>query len=160
MYRKALFFSCLTLASLAGTYFAAAQPAPATVRYYQFVGVLNSQTGAQTGSATVFVCTNYSDTTISLRFLMRNWDGRLQVDQTFTVNQKRTYTFSTKDTVAYDEDSNAGLNTTSTNQGSMVIAASDAEVLCSGYVVNAGSSQATGISLLPRRFSAMPDSME
>lgn len=127
-------------------------------RIYQFSGVLNSAGGANAGTGTVFYCTNFSDATLTVRFLLRDRFGMTLSDSTRSISAKRTFSYATKSLLSIDED--VANDFAAFAQGSMVIAATETEILCNAAVIKADLATMEGYALTYRRFVQMPGAQE
>lgn len=124
---------------------ASAQTQNPPVRIYQFTGVYQDDATANTGTATVFTCTNFSNFGATLRFVIRDDVGTVVADKSAGLSPKNTFSYSTKATVAHSEvylDVQGSIK-----NGSMAMTSSELEVRCVGKVVSASSAQPTGYVL-------------
>src|SRR3954469_23549392 len=62
---------------------------------YRIAGVLNNSTQPFPGVATYFSCSSFSSVNERLRVIVKNFDGAVQADSTFTVASRRNFTIIT-----------------------------------------------------------------
>jgi hypothetical protein len=135
----------------------AAQTDPEVI-IYRFPGVLDNGGSGNTGTATVFHCTNFSGVTENIRFVTRNFDTTIQGNAVFPFGHLRTITAATKGTAAYDED--VTLNTGLVQQGTTAIAATSINIICTAMTIDASTAAPIGVALRGIRFSPVPGSQE
>src|SRR3954452_5140090 len=115
---------------------------------YRFPGVLDNGGAFNAGVATVFHCTNFSGENEIARFVVRNFDGQLLANSAVTIGHLRTRTQSTHNTNAYfDEVLNNGAGTGVVNQGTMAIAATSINVICTAMTIDASTVAPVGVAL-------------
>jgi hypothetical protein len=133
---------------------------PALTTIYRFSGVRNTIDAQETGTATVFLCSNYSATTQQVRIVVRADGATVVGDRTFEVPARDTTTASTKFTVAFFDDKVLLPIPVDVNQGNASIQATNANVHCTAMIVGAAAATPIGIALSPVRFLPAPGSME
>jgi len=125
---------------------------------YRFPGVRDDGSAANVGVATVFHCTNFSGVTESVRFVTRTPLGALVINANFAINHLQTMTTSTHSTAAYGGGSlSPGTALTS---GTMAIAATSMNIVCTAMTIDASAAVPTGVALHGIRFSPVPGSQE
>ena len=126
---------------------------------YRFPGVLDNGGAVNAGVATSIHCTNFSGATETVRFVTRGLDGNLRTNVTFNVVHLTTLTVSTHAAVAY-EDSQSLLNTGVVRQGTIAVAATSINIICTAMTIDASTVVPIGVALRGIRFSPVPGSQE
>jgi hypothetical protein len=141
------------------------QPTPASaaqsdpeIIIYRFPGVRDDGGAFNAGVATVFHCTNFSGVTENIRFVTRQSTGALVHNTLVTADHLQTWTTATHGTLAYFE--NTQLITGLVNQGTMAIAATSINIICTAETIDASSATPIGIARRGIRFSPVPGSQE
>lgn len=129
---------------------ASAQTANPPARIYQFTGVYQDSATANQGTATVFTCTNFSNTAVFIGLIIRQDTGTVVHDNGNYLDPKETYSFLTKQTVAH-VGWVAGVPGQVRN-GSAAISSTELEVRCVAEVVSASATQPTGYRLPHARY--------
>jgi len=124
---------------------------------YRFPGVVDIGGGANTASATVFHCTNFSGVTENIRLVTRGSDGVILSNVANIIDHLNTKTFATKFVASYFEIS---LNTGAVVQGTTAIAATSINVTCTAMSIDAASFVPIGVALRGIRFNPIPGSQE
>jgi hypothetical protein len=126
---------------------------------YRFAGVHDDGSGDGAGVATVFHCTNFSGATENLRFVTRNIFGTIATNVTASLQHLFSLAMSTHLTQAY---SGAGfsLSTGAVVEGTIAIAATSTNIICTAMVIDAANQKPVGIALRGIRFSPVPGSQE
>jgi hypothetical protein len=101
---------------------------------YRFPGVFDNGGIDNTGVATSFHCTNFSGAPENIRFVTRAADGTLLTNAAFTVNHLVTFTVSTHATQFYTDIT---LGTGAVQQGTVAIAATTTEMICTAVTIDA-----------------------
>ena len=135
----------------------AAQSDPEVI-IYRFPGVRDNGGGANTGVATVFHCTNFSGVDETVRFVARFSTGGLASNMTVTISHLQTESVATKPTLAHNNETD--LATGAVGQGTIAIAATSINVICTAMTIDASSTLPTGVALRGIRFSPIPGSQE
>ena len=125
---------------------------------YRFPGVADTGTAAFTGTATVFLCTNFSGVPENIRFVTRGAGGNLLQNNVVGIPHLVTRTVATHEVIAYITDQL--LNTSSVSQGTTAIAATSINIICTAMTIDAVNSKPDGIALRGIRFSPVPGSQE
>ena len=132
---------------------------PALTNIYVASGVRDNGGAINTGTATSIHCTNWTGANQQIRHIIKNYNGAVTSNNTFTVSAGRTHTASTHGTVAYNED--AFLSTgTVIEQGSLVIAATASQITCTVVSIDAAAAATVGVPLHVLRFNPWPGSQE
>jgi len=127
----------------------AATPAPSIAfggltTIYIGTGV-HDDNGFNTGTATVFHCTNVSGVSAQVRFLVLNSTGGVAASHAATVAHGVTYTVATTATFTYAEHHNLDMGAVS---GGMVnIEATQSGVFCNAKVIDAAAAFPDGLAL-------------
>ena len=123
-----------------------ADPPPAGYSVlYMFSGARDNQ--PSNAYATVIHCTNYGQTTASVRVELFDYDGD-QFGLTGSILKNRTRTFATRNTAMYEEDYIFTL-TDDLNQGSGRILSDKTSLICTAQVVDAVNSPPHFVARLP-----------
>jgi len=143
----------------------AALPAPASAStsdpeliVYRFTGVRDDTGAVNTGTATVFNCTNFSGVTENIRLVMRDGDGILMANVVVPVAHLSSTTVSTHATNAYLIE--VALSTGSISGGTTAIAATSINVICTAMAIDASSLFPHGVALRGVRFNPIPGAQE
>ena len=150
----------LTIASLSLT---AVMPAQAALGdpeliIYRFPGVRDFGGAPDTGVATVFHCTNFSGVGETIRIVVRAADGTLKANIAENIGHLTTFTIGTHNTVLYLED--RIMVTGALGQGTVAIAATSVNIICTAMTIDAASASPVGIALRGIRFNPAPGSQE
>jgi len=139
-------------------------PAPATaattdpeITIYRFPGVLDDGSAPFAGIATVFHCTNFSGAWENIRFVTRGNSGELLTNNALSINHLMTTSVATHTTRAY---AGSNIGTGLMLQGSMAIAATSINIICTAMTVDAANAKPDGVALRGIRFSPAPGSQE
>jgi len=141
-------------------------PAPATaatsdpeVIIYRFPGVYDDGGPTNNGVATVFHCTNFSGVTENIRIVTRGFDGALKTNVAFAINHLATKTANTHIVGSYSTDHT--LATGAVSQGTVAIAATSTNIICTAMTIDAALNKpTTGVALRGIRFNPIPGSQE
>ena len=146
------------LASVMATPASAATSDP-EVLIYRYPGVRDDGSGANTGLATVFSCTNFSGATETIRFVPRGDNGGLLGNTSFAISHLQTFTVATKSVVAYII---GNLPPTGfMQQGTMAIAATSTNMVCTAMTIDAANAKPTfAVPLHGIRLNPAPGSQE
>jgi len=138
----------------------AAQSDPEVI-IYRFPGVRDDGNGTNLGVATVVHCMNFSGATENIRFVVRTNNSTLVRNVAIPIVHLQTVTGATHNAVAYEEDVFLN-NGTSTliDQGSVAIAATTIDIVCTAMTIDASTAAPVGVSLRGIRFSPVPGSQE
>jgi hypothetical protein len=126
---------------------------------YRVSGVLDSGDGPNTGYATVFFCTNFSNAEERVRISLRPEAGGTPTNNTYNFDPGETQTFATHNIVAYNEDNTLDAGN-SYRQGSALIYATSLNVHCSAAQVNAATTAPESIALHMVRLNPVNNSQE
>jgi len=147
---------------IAAAALASFQPAQAGINdpeiiIYRFPGVKDDGGGANVGIATVFLCTNFSGVSENIRFAARSDGGALLTNGFHTTGHLVTVTMFTHLNAAY-----TGITTPTgaVNSGTMAIAATSINVICTAMTIDAANTKPVGIALRGIRFNPVPGSQE
>jgi hypothetical protein len=133
----------LAAAALIG---ALAQPAaavtfPTLTTIYVGSGVYDSSDAADTGIATSVHCSNVSGVSVQVRVLILSRSGVVEGSLTRTLAHGATHTFSTHETVIFD-DLDGDLATGGVAQGVVNVEARNSAVFCTAHIVDAAGTPA------------------
>jgi len=113
--------------------------------------------GINVGVATVFHCTNFSGVLENIRLVTRSLFGVLVNDVVFTMAHLHTVSFATHNTGAcFDR----AIDTGEVAQGTMAIAATSVNIICTAMTIDAASFVPIGVALRGIRFNPVPGSQE
>jgi hypothetical protein len=112
-----------------------------------------------TGTATVIHCTNFSGVTERIRFVLRNFNSTLVGNVTNDVGHLSTLTKATHGTVN-TEDLPHTAPGVGINQGTLAIAATSRNIVCTALVTDATTATPHGVALRGIRFNPATDSQE
>jgi len=126
---------------------------------YRVTGVLDSGDPANTGTATVFFCTNFSGGRENVRVSLRPEIPGAPINDILALDPGETRTFATHQTATYSEDSNVAPGVMF-EQGSAVISATSLLVHCSAAHVDASAVAPVGSPLQMIRLRPAPNSQE
>ena len=124
---------------------------------YRFPGVLDDGGGTAAGIATLFICTNFSGATETIRFVTRRTTTQIASNESFQLAHLVTIFAHTHITGSFPPD--APLNTGSV-KGTTAIAATSTNIICTAMVLDAASPKPDGIALHGIRFNPVPGSQE
>ena len=126
---------------------------------YRASGVRGTSGAPQTGTATSIHCTNTSTVNENLVIVVRNIDGTIISNSTFSVAPFWTFTASTHDTAVFVEGAllSPGVGI---NQGVVSIASTTLNMHCTAMILDAASATPVGIALHMVRFNPAPGTME
>jgi hypothetical protein len=124
---------------------------------YRFPGVSDDGGGPNVGVTTVFHCTNFSGVQETVRFAGRSDAGGLVVNGTININHLATAVVFTHLNAAYV---GVSVTTGSVNSGTMAIAATSINIICTAMTIDAANPKPTGVALRGIRFSPVPGSQE
>src|SRR5262245_24685486 len=118
---------------------------------YRFPGVLDGGGNPSVGVATSFHCTNFSGVPENIRFVVRNFDTSMAGNSVITVPHLKTATVSTHNTTAFREDTEVSPGVV-IDQGTMAIAATSINVICTAMIIDASTFVPHGVALRGIRF--------
>jgi hypothetical protein len=152
----------LSMLAALGLAFVLAAPAGATTTdpelvIYRIPGVLDSGGASNTGTATVFHCTNFSGAQENLRIVVRDSDSTIKGNLALVINHLQTVTLATRGVAIYVE---TVFTMGTIQQGTAAIAATSVEVVCTAVTVDAASASPVGFALRAIRFNPAPGSQE
>jgi hypothetical protein len=125
---------------------------------YRFSRVRDNGQPGFLGVATVFVCTNFSGATETIRFVTRAKVGFLLQNDTISIDHLTSRVAATHVTFAYEADLN--LATTAVNGGTTAIAATSTNITCTAMAIDASTPAPVGVALHGVRFNPAPGSQE
>jgi hypothetical protein len=125
---------------------------------YRFPGVRDTGTGV----ATSFHCTNFSGVTETVRMVLRDASATIVSNNTYTILHLRTITVSTRLNAAYLHDLTIPILAPSGifAQGTVAIAATSINIICTAMTIDASNPVPTGVALRGIRFAPVPGSQE
>ncbi len=126
---------------------------------YRVAGVVNSGSSDDQFGATVVPCTNISGSKINMQVILRNKLGTVMETVNYQIASNATVTFSTKRTIAYQDDIRPVV-IHELEQGSMIIRATSRKVICSATQVDASSDFPSGAALHMVRFNPIKGAVE
>jgi len=126
---------------------------------YRFAGVKDDGGANNLGVATVFQCTNFSGEGEHVRFVSRGVSGFLISNQFESIGHLGSVTSVTHVNAAYGATSSLIMNT-SAMQGTVAIAATSINVICTAMTVDAANPKPDGVALRGIRFNPAPGSQE
>ena len=138
---------------------AAPEAFPALTLIYRASGLRDNGRATNAGVATSIHCTNLTTTSQQVQYILRDFNGALGANPTFTLASTRTHTSSTHGTVLFNEDAFLSPGRVY-EQGLLAILATNPNVICSVHVVDASDSDPNGIDLHLVRYSAAPGTQE
>ena len=124
---------------------------------YRVVGARDNGSGDFSGIATGIDCTNFSGATQTVRFVARNLDSTVKANATLTIAHLETRAAVTHQIFGVIATS---LSTGPLTQGTIAIAATDINIVCTAYFQEAGNVSPHGFSLRSIRFNPVPGSQE
>jgi hypothetical protein len=141
---------------------ALAQPASAITfskltTIYVGAGVRDNAGAADMGLATLFICSNVSGVTTSIRFVVLDSVGTLVASSTFSAAHGETITAATHLTAAFFE---SNLSTGFVGQGVINIESLQSGVFCTAAVIDADSAPEFSVPLHMVRINPHPGSVE
>jgi hypothetical protein len=95
--------------------------------------------------ATAFHCSSLSSETETVSIVIRNFNGTVRANTSFSVEPSQTKTVTTRATNLYVED--VVLNTLAVTQGLALIRATSRDVICSAMIVDPAAIVPQGIAL-------------
>ena len=125
---------------------------------YIFPGARDDGSAGGAGVATVVHCTSFSFTSETLQFVARGLSGSFKAIMTIIIPSTGNITASTHDTIVFAED--VTLNSGLLDQGSISVAATNRNIVCTAQVVDAASTKPVGIGLQGIRFNPVPGTLE
>jgi len=134
----------------------AAQSDPETI-LYRVPGVVDNGGAMFAGVATVVSCTNFSGATENVRFVTRDLGGTLVSNSAFPVGHLKTFNVATHPVLSYAV---ADLATAQVFGGTIAIAATSINIICTALITDAGTSLPHGVSLRAIRFNPVAGSQE
>jgi hypothetical protein len=166
MIRQAFVYPLSVFATLQALSFAAlfhgSDPAhaafPDLTIIYRASGVTDDGQGEEVGIATAFHCTNFSNKKVRIKFLLRGRDGALVSAKFGEILPKATYIATTHDTQIFGSD--VFLSEGISFEGSIQIAATHPNVLCSAMIVDATTDETMGMNLPMVRYNPAPGTTE
>jgi hypothetical protein len=126
---------------------------------YRFPGVYDNGGAENTGTATVIHCTNFSGVTERIRFVLRNFNTTLVGNVENNVGHLGTLTKATHGTVNTEDLPHIAPGV-SVNQGTLAIAATSTNIICTALVTDAATATPHGVALRGIRFNPAPGSQE
>jgi hypothetical protein len=129
------------------------------VLIYRVTGVLDSGDVANTGTATVFFCTNFGNGRQTVRISLRLENPGAPINTSFSLDPGETKTFATHATIVYSENG-ALAPGQAFEQGSAIIYATSLNVHCSAAQVDASTAGPVGSPLHMVRFNPANNSQE
>ena len=120
---------------------------------YRFPGVI-----ASNNTGTVFLCTNFSGVTETIRFVTRQTDTSILHNQTINVNHLATVAAATRGVAAYTIQ--LPLSPPNAVQGTTAIAATSTNIICTAMNIDPVNTATDGVALRGIRFSPVPGSQE
>jgi hypothetical protein len=126
---------------------------------YRVAGVINSGGADEQFGATVVPCTNISGNRVRMQVILRDKLGAVMETVNYGIAGNATVTFSTKRTLAYQDDIRP-LVIHELEQGSMIIRATSSKVICSATQVDASSDFPSGAALHMVRFNPIRGAVE
>ena len=126
---------------------------------YRVSGIRDDGAGDNTGTATVFHCSNLSNVSENVRFAIHNSIGSLVANSTRTIPSKSTISVATHGTANSENLPHLSPGTV-IGQGLAVIAATSPKVICTVIVVDAAAATPIGTPLHLVRFTPMKDTLE
>jgi hypothetical protein len=126
---------------------------------YRVAGVVNSGGADEQFGATVIPCTNISGKGIRMQVILRNKLGTVMETVNYPIAANATVTFSTKRTLAYQDDIRP-VAIHELEQGSAIIRATSRKVICSATQVDATSDFPNGAALHMVRFNPIAGTVE
>lgn len=124
---------------------------------YRFPGVFDNNGLTFTGVATVFHCTNFNGVTETIRFVARSKVGALIANVTISIDHLETETVWTHIPKSYITGTSLG---TGGVQGSIAIAATSINIVCSAEIIDASTVAPVGVARRGIRFNPIPGSQE
>jgi len=158
---KAIHWIIAALAFVQSTPASAATTDPEVI-IYRFPGVRDTGGAGFTGVATSFHCTNFSGATETVRMVLRDTLISIVSNNTYPLPHLGTLTVSTRPISAYLNDLSipflapVGMF----GQGTVAIAATSINIICTAMTINAANSDPVGVALRGIRFSPVPGSQE
>jgi hypothetical protein len=125
---------------------------------YRFPGALDDGGGPSAGVATSVHCTNFSGATETIRYVVRNSNTEVLANLALPMIHLRTLTVSTHITNLYFDD--RSMETGAMHQGTIAIAATSINIICTAVTLDAASTKPVGIALRGIRFNPVPGSQE
>jgi hypothetical protein len=151
---------------IAAAAFAFVLPAPADaaqgdpeVIIYRVPGVRDNGGASFQGTATCIHCTNFSGVSETIRFATRQSDGTLISNVTDPIDHLETRTVCTHRTSCYASPLLIA-NSVLLNQGTIAIAATSINIVCTAVTVDAAAASPIGVALRMIRFNPAPGSQE
>ena len=145
--------------------FAQAAPASAGVNdpeilIYRFPGVRDDGGTNSVGVATVFFCTNFSGVQENIRIVTRDFNGTLKTNVPIGITHLNTLTAATHPTSLYVLSA-VSLGTGAVFQGTVAIAATSVNIICTAVTIDAADVKpAFAVPLRGIRFNPAPGSQE
>lgn len=128
---------------------------------YRVPGVSDSGSMADVGTATAFMCTNFSRTSESIRITVRDFDSVVYGQETYLVQPRHTHTVATHWTKSLIENDGSYLvRSGGVRQGLATIEATSTNVHCSVMIVDSSLPNGNGVALHMVRFNPHPGSVE
>jgi hypothetical protein len=131
---------------------------PSLTTIYIGSGVLDSGSGANAGTATVFHCSNVSGFIANIRFLVLSNAGGIEGNVTLGVVHGETVTVPTHATLAYSEVED--LATGGVNEGVINIESTQSGVFCTAKTIDAALASPVGVPLDLVRVNPHPGTVE
>ena len=126
---------------------------------YRFPGVRDDGGGLNAGVATSVHCTNFSGTTETIRYVVRNLVSEVLANSTLLIPHLHSRTASTHLTALYVEQ--LDLQTGVMTLGTIAIAATSTSIICTAMTIDAASGASPiGIALRGIRFNPVPGRQE
>jgi len=132
---------------------------PNLTQIYVASGVLDGGGAANTSSATVILCTNFTANTQQIRYLVRDLRAAVVANITIPIGGLVTITAATHLTAAFLENLELSPGTIIA-QGSLRIFATAPQITCTVQVIDAASATPIGVPLHMVRHNAWPGTQE
>ena len=132
---------------------------PSLTTIYVMSGVRDTGSAADTGTATIFHCSNWTASTQQVRFFVRTPNGAVVANKTYLFSAAGTVSLATHGTLVYGEDDYLAPGTV-IKQGTAMIMATAPQVVCSAQVIDAAAAAPVGVDLHLVRFNPWPGSQE
>ena len=127
---------------------------------YRFPGLKDDGGADNVGVATVFNCTNFSGAFENIRFVGRNEVGGLLNNTLVQFFAHLASLAVTSHVVAAYSGFVPKLNTQAVSSGTVAIAATSTNIICTAMIIDAANPKPVGVALRGIRFSPVPGSEE
>jgi len=125
---------------------------------YRYFGVVDNGGPANTGAATVFLCTNYSGVSEIIRIVLRQFNNTLLQNSAFTLGHLETLSAATHNVNL--TFINGLLTPNTVVRGTAAIAATSTSIGCTAMLVDAASAAPAGVKLHGVRLNPVPVTQE